>query len=82
MAGINFRTASKFASIVGNSASTSGGPSNATLLFTCPESHEAEIVFLMVANEATSTAKIGIQIYHADDTTYHFLVCRRSYSRK
>ena len=56
MAGVNFRTASKFASIVGNSASTSGGPSNATLLFTCPESHEAEIVFLMVANEATSTA--------------------------
>ena len=78
MAGINFRTASKFASVTGNSASTAGSPSNATLLFTCPESHEAEIVFLMVANEATSTAKIGIQVYHSDDTTYHYLVAEEA----
>jgi len=74
MAGINFRTESKFVDVTGTSASTSGSPNNATLLFTCPASHEAEIVLLMVANESNSTSNIGIQIYHADDATYHFLV--------
>jgi len=69
MAGINFRTASKFATVTGNSASTTSNPNNATVLFTCPESHEAEIVFLMVANEDSSTSNIGIQVYHADDNT-------------
>jgi len=80
MAGINFRTASKFATVTGNSASTTSSPNNATLLFTCPESHEAEIVFLMVANEATSTARVGIQVYHSDDNTYHYLVAEEAIS--
>lgn len=74
MAGINFRTGSSFVEVAGNSASTTGSPNNATLLFTCPASHEAEIVFLMVANEDSSTSNIGIQVYHADNNTYHFMV--------
>lgn len=80
MAGINFRTESKFVDVTGTSASTSGSPNNATLLFTCPASHEAEIVLLMVANESNSTSNIGIQIYHADDDTYHFLVGEQAIS--
>ena len=28
----------------------------------------------MVANEDNSTSNIGIQIFHADNNTYHFLV--------
>ena len=78
MAGINFRTESKFVEVTGTSASTSGSPNNANTLFTCPASHEAEIVLLMVANEGTSIANIGIQIYHADDTTYHFFVAKEA----
>jgi len=74
MAGANFRTDTKFVEVTGNSASTTSNPNNATLLFTCPDNHEAEIVFLMVANEDNSTSNIGIQVYHADDNTYHFLV--------
>ncbi len=74
MAGINFRTDSKFAAVTGNSASTTSDTTNATLLFTCPESHEAEIVFLMVANKNSDASNIGIQIYHAEDDTYPFLV--------
>ncbi len=80
MAGINFRTDSAFAAVTGNSASTTGSPNNATLLFTCPASHEAEIVFLMVANEDPATSNIGIQVYHADNNTYHFLVSEESIS--
>ena len=74
MAGINFRTESKFVDVTGTSASTTSSPNNATTLFTCPASHEAEIVLLMVANEGNSTSNIGLQVYHADDTTYHFFV--------
>ena len=74
MAGANFRTDTKFVEVTGNSASTTSNPNNATLLFTCPDNHEAEIVFLMVANEDSSTSNIGIQVYHADNNTYHFMV--------
>ena len=70
MAGINFRTASKFAAVTGNSASTGGSPNNATLLFTCPSSHEAEIVFLQVSNDQTSNSNIGIQVYPDNTKQY------------
>ena len=69
MAGINFRTESKFADVTGTSASTTSSPNNATTLFTCPSSHEAEIVLLMIANESNSTSNIGVQVFHADDST-------------
>jgi len=78
MAGINFRTASEFLDVTATSASTSGSPNNANTLFTCPASHEAEIVLLMVANESSSTANIGIQIFHADDSTFQFFVGNES----
>lgn len=80
MAGINFRTESKFVDVTGTSASTSGSPNNANTLFTCPNNYEAEVVLLMVANEGSSTSNIGIQIYHADDTTYHFFVADEAIS--
>ena len=73
MAGINFRTETKLTEVIGTSASTVSNPNNATLLFTCPLSYEAEVVFLMVANEDNSTSNIGIQVYHSDDNTFHFL---------
>lgn len=74
MAGINFRTESKFVDVTGTSASTSSNPNNANILFTCPNNYEAEIVLLMIANESNSTSNIGLQVFHADDSTYHFLV--------
>ena len=74
MASIQFRTESNFAAVTGNSASTTSDPDNATLLFTCPNNYEAEVVFLLVSNDQASDSNVGIQIYHADDTQYHTLV--------
>ncbi len=74
MAGINFRTASKFAAVTGNSASTDGSPNNATLLFTCPSSHETEVVFLRVSNNQASSETVGIQILTSGNSTYNDLV--------
>jgi len=74
MASIQFRTESKFAAVTGNSASTTSSPDNATLLFTCPNNYEAEVVYLLVSNDQTSNSNIGIQIYHADNTEYRTLV--------
>ena len=78
MANIQFRTESKFAAVTGNSASTNSNPDNATLLFTCPSSYEAEIVFLKVSNDQSSNSNIGIQIYHTDNTTYHTFVLEQT----
>tara|TARA_R110000764_G_scaffold115722_1_gene202656 strand:- start:1185 stop:1571 length:387 start_codon:yes stop_codon:yes gene_type:complete len=74
MASIQFRTESKFAAVTGNSASTTSSPDNATLLFTCPNNYEAEVVYLLVSNDQSSNSNIGIQIYHADNTEYRTLV--------
>ena len=74
MAGINFRTTSAFAAVTGNSASTGGSPTNATTLFTCPSSHETEVVFLRVSNNQGSAETVGIQIFTSDDSTYNDLV--------
>jgi len=78
MANIQFRTESKFAAVTGNSASTTSSPDNATLLFTCPSSYEAEVVFLNVSNDQSSNSNIGIQIYHTDSTTYHTYVLEQT----
>ena len=74
MAGINFRTTTKYAAITGNSASTSSNPNNATLIFTCPNNYEAEIVFLRIANNQTTAETIGIQVYVSEDTAYNDVV--------
>mgnify|MGYP006251957141 CR=1 FL=1 len=74
MSGVEFRTESAFSAITGNSASTTSSPDNATLLFTCPNQYEAEIVYFLISNDQASNSNIGIQIYHADDEVYHTLV--------
>ena len=74
MASTQFRTESNFAAVTGNSASTTSDPDNATLLFTCPNNYEAEVVFLLVSNDQASDSNIGIQIFNASDSQYHTFV--------
>ena len=58
-------------------ASTSGGASG-NVLYTCPSNFDAEIDMLMVTNGGTSSQKITIEFYHADDTTYHNFIEAKS----
>jgi len=58
-------------------ASTSGGASG-NVLFTCPNNHDATIDMIMVTNGGTSSQKITIEFYHADDTTYHNFIEAKS----
>ena len=52
---------------------TSGGASG-NVLYTVPSNHDATIDYLGVSNGGTSSQKITVEIYHADDTSYHNLV--------
>tara|TARA_R110000868_G_scaffold142819_1_gene360334 strand:- start:1 stop:363 length:363 start_codon:yes stop_codon:yes gene_type:complete len=47
---------------------------DATLLYTCPLYHDATVDLLYVSNNNTATKKVYIQIYHADTTSYHYIV--------
>jgi len=51
-------------------ASTSGG-ANGNVLFTCPTNYDVTIDMLMVTNGASSSQKITIEFYNANNTTYH-----------
>ena len=51
-------------------SATSGGASG-NVLYTCPANHDATVDMLMATNGASSSQKITIEFYHADNTTYH-----------
>lgn len=52
---------------------TTGGASG-DILYTVPANHDVTIDYLGVSNGGVSNQKITVEIYHADDTTYHNLV--------
>ena len=58
---------------------TAGGASG-DVLYTCPARSDAEVDMLFITNGGSSTAKITIEFYHADDTAYHNLVNDKSVS--
>ena len=45
----------------------------ADVIYTVPAQHDCEVDFC-VATNGGSTQNISIQIYHADDTTYHYVL--------
>ena len=53
-------------------ATATGADSN--VLYTCPANHSASIDMLLVSNNNASSKKAYIQFYHADDTTYHYIL--------
>jgi len=53
------------------------GDASADVVYAVPAQHDTEVEFLLATNGG-STQKISIQIYHADDTTYHYVL--RSHS--
>jgi len=63
---VNYITTTESVSV----AATSGGASG-NVLYACPTSFDATIDMLMVTNGGSSSQKITIEFYHADNTTYH-----------
>tara|TARA_R110000803_G_scaffold143625_1_gene209655 strand:- start:1288 stop:1650 length:363 start_codon:yes stop_codon:yes gene_type:complete len=51
---------------------------NATLVYVCPPNHDATVDLLHIANNNNATKKVYIQIYHADSTSYHYIVKNHS----
>ena len=56
---------------------TSGGASS-NVLYTCPNNHDAIIVFLHISNGAAQTDTVSIQWYHAENNTYYTIVDNKS----
>lgn len=59
-----------FESVSITSTTTGAG---ADVIHTVPANYDCEIDFL-VATNGGATQKISIQIYHADDTAYHYVL--------
>ena len=53
-------------------ASTSADAS-ATTVYTCPANFSAITRYLHISNSSTSTKKVFVQFYHADDNEYHYI---------
>ena len=56
--------------------STTAGAS-ADVVYTVPNNHLAEVTFLVCTNGSTVNT-MSVQVYHADDTTYHHIVNTKS----
>lgn len=59
------------------SVSSTSADASADVVYTVPANHDVEVSFLVCTN-AGATNNISIQVYHADDTTYHHIL--RSHS--
>ena len=53
-------------------ASTSADAS-ATSVYTCPANFSAITRYLHISNSSTSTKKVYVQFYHAEDNAYHYI---------
>lgn len=53
-------------------ASTSADAS-ATVVYTCPNNFSAITRYLHISNSSTSTKKVYVQFYRAEDTEYHYI---------
>ena len=73
MVALPYNTATESISVT----ATSGGASS-NVLYTCPDNHDAIVVFLHVSNGAASTDNISIQWYHKEDNTYYTIVNNKS----
>ena len=51
---------------------TTGGAS-ADIVYTVPANHDATIDYLGAANGGNASQKITVEVFHADDSSYHYL---------
>ena len=65
-------TKSKFHTQGYTIASTSADAS-ATVVYTCPANFSSIARYLHISNSSTSTKKVYVQFYHADDNEYHYI---------
>ena len=65
-------TKSKFHTQGYTIASTSAD-AGATVVYTCPANFSAITRYLHISNSSTSTKKVFVQFYDADDNAYHYI---------
>lgn len=56
-----------------NITSTTAGAS-ANIIYTAPPNFHGTVRFLNASNGGTSTSKISLQFYHAEDASYHYIL--------
>ena len=69
MADLGFFTFSEAVTI---SATATGA--DATVVYTCPANHDATVDLLHINNNNDSSKKVYVQLFHASDTTYHYIL--------
>lgn len=50
---------------------------SANVIYTVPPNHDCELDFCIATNGA-ATNRISLQVYHADDATYHYVLREHS----
>ena len=58
----------------GKRVTSTSADGSADVIYTVPANHSAIIKFLHLSNGTTSSKKAYIQFYHADDTSYYYIV--------
>lgn len=56
------------------SVSSSSADASADVVYTVPNNLDAHLDLLIVTNSTNSNQNISIQVYHADDASYHYLL--------
>lgn len=57
----------------GYTISSTSADAGATVVYTCPANFGAVARYLHISNNNTSTKKVYVQFYHAEDTAYHYI---------
>ena len=63
---------------VGVGVASTSADGSATVLYTCPNNFVADLVFLRYANKSASAQLLSLELYHAEDTEYHYLMYTES----
>ena len=57
----------------GYTISSTSADASATVVYTCPANFGAITRYLHISNNNTSTKKVFVQFYHAEDNAYHYI---------
>lgn len=58
----------------GNVITSTTADASADVIYTAPPNFHGIVRFLNASNGGTSTAKISLQFYHAEDASYHYIL--------